>query len=140
MSDANKAVIKRFTAEVWNKGNMEVADELLAADFADHNPPLPGLPHGLEEAKAVFTMFRAAFPDLKMETQRLIAEDDLVVHYWIARGTNTGELLGQPPSNKAVAVHGVDIVRMADGRIMERWGVFDLMSLMQQLGQAEDLG
>ncbi len=133
MSEANKALIRRFFEEVWNDKNLEAIDELVAADSVDHALP-PGLPQGREGAKAFTGMYLSAFPDTKMTIEDIITEGDKVVTRWRATGTHTGELMGIPATGKQVTVTGLDINRYSNGKIVEHWGEFDQMGMMQQLG------
>ena len=131
--DENKALARRFLEEVVNEGNQALADELVAEDFVDHNP-LPGLPPGKEGFIRSFGVFRAAFPDLAYAIQDLIGEDDKVVVRWTATGTHRGELMGIPPTETRIATTGVDIFRVADGKLAELWLSWDQLGMMEQLG------
>ncbi|MDX1522801.1 MAG: ester cyclase [Anaerolineae bacterium] len=133
MSDENKAVVRRFFQEVFDNGNLEAIDQLMAADVVDHELP-PGLPPGREGTKAFLGMFLSAFPGMKMTIEDEMADGDKVVTRWTVTGTHTGELMGIPPTNKQVTVAGIDINRVAGGQIAEHWGQFDQMGMMQQLG------
>ena len=131
--EENKAVVRRFLEEVVNKGDQAVADELVAAEFVDHNP-LPGLTPNSEGFKQSFVIFRSAFPDLEYTIEDMIAEGDKVAARWTAKGTHKGELAGIAPTNKNVVVTGIDIFRVADSQLMELWLSWDQMGMMQQLG------
>lgn len=140
MSKENKTISRRFYEEVFSRGNLAVADELLAANCVDHNPPGPGFPPGREGVKQVIMMFRSAFPDLQFTVEDQIAEGEKVVSRLTVRGTHQGELMGIPATGKKVTIGLVDILRMQDGKIVERWGQADLLGMMQQLGVAETVG
>ena len=100
-----------------------------------HSPPIPGMPDGIAGPLAIVGTFRAALPDIHLENDALIAEDDRVVQRWTARGTHTGTaLFGAPPSGSTLVMTGINEFRLADGRIVERWGVMDAAGLMGQLG------
>ena len=131
--EENKAIVHRIMEEIFNKGNVAAADELIASNFVDHNP-VSGQPAGLEGLKQVVTMFRTAFPDLHCTVEEMIAEGDKVVARGTIRGTHKGEFMGVPPTGKRVRVTGIDIARIAGGKVVERWGNFDEMGMMQQLG------
>lgn len=88
----------------------------------------------MEGTKAFTGMYRSAFPDTKMTIDLQIAEGDKVTTRWTAHGTHKGELMGIPATGKQVTITGVGIDRIAGGRIVETWGEFDLMGMMQQLG------
>lgn len=129
----NKAVVERVMEEVFNKGHLDIADELIAADCIDHNP-FPGQVSGVEGVKQGAVMFRSAFPDLHFANDDIIAEGDKVVHRYRIRGTHQGEFFGIPPTGKQVTVTGIDILRIAGGKIVERWSNTDDLGMMQQLG------
>jgi len=138
-AEENRALVQRFYAEVWNKGNLDVVPDLLSSDFVDHAAP-PGFPPGLEGAKQVFMMYRGAFPDFRLSVEDVIAEGDKVVTRWVTQGTHQGELMGIPPTGKRATVTGIDMFRVAGGKIAEHWGEFDMLGLMQQLGIAPGPG
>jgi steroid delta-isomerase-like uncharacterized protein len=132
MSDDLKGTVQRFYDEL-NKGNLDIIDEVLSEDFVDHEE-FPGLEPNREGVKQFFAMFRAAFPDLRMEADDMVAEGDRVVARLTARGTHQGDFMGMPPSGKAVEVAVYDMLRFQDGKVAEHWGLFDAMTMMQQLG------
>lgn len=133
MSEENKAIARRSFDEVWNQGNLAAIDEIYAPDVVNHTLP-PGLPPGVEGGKAFTGMYLSAFPDTKMTIELQIAEGDKVVTRWKAQGTHKGELMGIPATGKQVTVTGIVIDRIVGGRIVESWGEFDQMGMMQQLG------
>lgn len=131
--DANTAVVLRWIEEAVNQGNLAVADELVAADCIEHVPG-PGLAPGREGAKQRVAGFRAAFPDLHVTVEDIVAAGDRVVTRWAARGTHTGPLMGIPPTNKPAAWVSIHINRVADGQIKEDWHASDLLGVLRQLG------
>jgi len=131
-TNENKDIVRRFYEEIWNRGNMKLVDELLSTDFVDHNPQMSG--PGRENAKKLFAMYRTAFPDLRMTVEDQIAEGDEVVTRFSAHGTHRGELMGISPTGKHTSITGIDILRLAKGRIVEHWGEVDNLGLMTQLG------
>ncbi len=133
MSEENKAQMRRVYEEFVNKGNLAVLEELTSPDFVDHNSP-PGVPAGLEGVKQTFAMFRAAFPDFHMTVEDMIAEGDRVVSRVTIRGTHKGDFMGIVATGKQVTVQVIDIIRIAGGKAVERWGQLDEMGMMQQLG------
>jgi steroid delta-isomerase-like uncharacterized protein len=133
MSEANKALIRRFVEEVQNQHNVDAFDEFFAPSFVNYDP-LPGLPGTLAGAKQLHRMLFAAFPDLKMTIHDQAAESDKVWTRKTASGTHQGELLGIPATGKYVFWNIIDIMRIGNGKITEHWVVADVMSLMQQLG------
>lgn len=133
-AEQNKAIIRRYFEEVWDKGNLAAEEEFVAPDVVVHAPPLPGAAPGVEGAKQVVTMFRTAFPDLKVVIEDLIADSDKVVQRWTAHVTHQGQLLGIPPTGRQVTLTGINIFRFAGGKIVERWGELDTLGILQQLG------
>lgn len=133
MSAENKALVRRFYEEVWGNHSLDALDELVTTDAVDHELP-PGLPPGREGMKAFLGMFLSAFPDTKMTVEDALAEGDKVATRWSATGTHTGELMGIPATGKQINVTGLDINRISGGKIVEHWGQFDQMGMMQQLG------
>jgi steroid delta-isomerase-like uncharacterized protein len=133
--EENKAIARRFFEEVWNNGNLAVADELLAPNIIFH---LPGEPEEVigdrESYKQVVRRNRTAFPDLQEEIEDMIAEGDRVVTRWLWRGTHQGEWHGHAPTGKTFTYGGITILRIADGKIVEDWFYSDLLGLQQQLG------
>jgi steroid delta-isomerase-like uncharacterized protein len=127
------AAMKRLY-ELINAGDIDGFGELLAEDFVEHEE-MPGLEPSKEGVKQLFHMYRAAFPDLRMEPQDVLVSGDKAVARVRATGTHQGEFLGMPATGKSVDVQLIDITRFGnDGLAREHWGVFDALALMQQLG------
>jgi steroid delta-isomerase-like uncharacterized protein len=134
--EENKAIVRRLYdtfGRAVSTGNFGLLDELIAADAVDHNP-VPGQAPGLEGVKQVFTMFQTSFPDLHFVVEDQIAEGDKVVSRLTAYGTHQGDFQGLPPTGKSTTQTGIDILRLEGGKVVERWGEFDNLGLMQQLG------
>ena len=132
-TDQNKAVIRRFYDEVWGQGHLEVANEVFADDYVRHDlRPNPALPGPAGQMK-VAGDFRAAFPDLTMTVELMLAEDDLVAARWAMEGTNTGPWSGVAPTGRHARFFGVNIFRLAGGKVVEIWNHRDDLGLMQQL-------
>jgi len=129
-----KATVRRFYEEVVGRGSTAAAEELLSADLLDHGVPpmfLPGRAGFLQFAASLKT----AFPDLRVTVEDLIAEGDQVAARVSVRGTHKGVLLGRlAATGRSATWAGIDIFRLVDGKIVERWNVRDLLSLLQQLG------
>ena len=128
----HKALVRRFFDEIVNGGNVAVVDEIFAPTF----------PGGLEPIKATASMWRTAFPDLQISIKDMIAEGDRVVARLTIRGTHQGELRSQllgtiAPTGRQATWTGIDVFRIAGGRIAERWNERELVGLLQQLGVME---
>jgi predicted ester cyclase len=128
-----KEVVRRFVDEYQTGRRREAFDDLLDPNLIDHSRP-PGAPGGADSARQQFEAFWAAFPDFRATILDQIAEGDKVVTRKVFHGTHEGELWGIPPTGREVEIHLIDIVRVADGRIVEHWNQVDRMGLMQQLG------
>ena len=134
-TEANKAIARRFLEEIFSKGNLAVADEIIAPDHVNGGPgALPGLPPGPEGSKQLVMVYRNAFPDVQLTIDEQIAEGDKVMTRWTAHGTHKGELAGIPPTGKSATVTGVGVDRIVNGKIVESWGTFDQFGMLQQLG------
>lgn len=132
MSQENKKIVRKTFEEIWNQGNLDVADELIAGDYVGHSPPDEVQnPEGVKEYVAGM---RNAFGDLHFRIEDQIAEGDTVVTRWTASGTHEGEFQGLPPTGKQATVSGVTIERIANGKIVEGWTNWDALGLLQKLG------
>lgn len=129
----NRQVVERYIHEVFGKGHLGLIDELYAKDYRNHTNP-PGLPDGPKGVKMLIGGFRAAFPDVTCRLHHVMAEGDHVAWHVESTGTQTGPLLGMPASGKKATWRAMSVDRLNDGRIAERWEVFDLHGLLQQLG------
>jgi steroid delta-isomerase-like uncharacterized protein len=131
LQEQNKTLAKRAFEELLSRGQFELAEQLYAKDFANH-----GIHRdiGLQEDQEALKGWHQAFPDIAIVPKKLIAEGDLVVVYWVARGTNTGTGNGLPATGKQVEQAGITIWRIVDGKIKEEWSAFDQLSMMKQLG------
>ncbi len=130
----NKALARRVIDEMFNKGNLDLADEVFAHDYVDHDPAMPEDIHGPEGFKEFVGMYRSAFPDLHVELEEQLAEGDLVATRWTATGTHEGDLMGIAPTGNRVTLPGMEIVRFSGGKLAEGWEGYDSMLMMQQLG------
>ncbi len=117
MSAENKAVVRRLLQEVWNRGNLEVADDIVAPDYVNHMPQPAGLLPGVRGFKQLVSSVRAALVDFQMTLEDLIAEEDKVVARWTTRGTDKR---GWPAGNR-VTLTEIGIFRIAGGKIAESW-------------------
>jgi len=130
--DANKGIVLRIATELWNQGNLGVADELL---HPDHLLNEAGYSlQGIESIKEAVAEWHSDLPDFHVNVDVILAEGDKVVTRWTMTGTHTGtDLIGIPATGKSLEVTGITINRIADGKAVESWWVVDRMSLMQQL-------
>ena len=120
--------------ELISAGDIEGFGDLVSDDFIEHDET-PGLEPTKEGVKQLFHMYRAAFPDLRMEAQDVLVSGDKVVARVRGTGTHEGEFMGMPATGKTVDVELIDIIRFDDdGLAREHWGVFDALKMMQQLG------
>ena len=137
----NETVVRTLIEEAWNQGNLEPIEELVAHDVVDHDPARPpDLPQGREGLRQVVSMYRAAFPDLRLSTDELFAHEDKVVWRWRSEGTHTGDFQGLLPTNKRGEVTGLSIARLEDGKVVETWSQWDNLGLLRQLGVAPGPG
>ena len=90
MGDGGKQVVRRFYEELWNRGNLAAADELVAEDYIRHDLRPGDAPPGPARQKAVAQRFRAAFPDVRLEVEALVGEGNVVVARWTSTGTHSG--------------------------------------------------
>jgi len=131
-TNENEALVRRFLEEAYNQGNLDVGDELLAADCVFYTPA--AIP-GIGGWKQFATAFLTAFPDdLLVTIDDMFAAGDKVAARWTARGTHRGPLRGVPPSGKQVTWVGMAFYSLSDGKIMEVWGLNDALGIMQQIG------
>src|SRR6266540_2833453 len=132
MSDQNKEVLRQFV-KAWDAGDTDSFGDFIATDAVDHQG-MPGVPQGLDGVKQIAVMTQAAFPDASTEIHNLIAEGDLVSALQTVRGTHRGEFMGMPATGKPFEITVIDIVRIADGKMAEHWGLIDQAGMMMQLG------
>jgi steroid delta-isomerase-like uncharacterized protein len=118
-----KELVTRYLEEAWNKGNVDVLDELFSPDLVARLKPLIGA-------------FLTGFPDWHCVIDEFVVEGDKVVNRWTGKATHTGNFFGIPPTGKSVVVEGITIHQIADGRIVADWSQSDQLALMQQLGVA----
>ena len=133
MSDANKAVARRFYEEAIGKANLDVVDELVAPHYVSHQPggrEVRG-PAGLKE---LLGMYLRAFPGMQISIEDQVADGDRVVTRFTSRGTHKGDLGGVAPTGKQVTVAAIAIDRFEGGKSVESWTSFDELAMMQQIG------
>ena len=134
-AEENKAIARR-AYDAINRIDLDALEEMVDSDITDHDPA-PGQGPGLEGVKQYFSALHAAFPDVHMDVEDMIAEGEKVVARVSVSGTHQGEFLGIEPTGNRVTIKGIDILRITDGRVVEHWGNFDDLSMLQQLGVVE---
>jgi steroid delta-isomerase-like uncharacterized protein len=125
MGTANADVVRRVSDEVFLKGDLQAIDDLLAEDFLSHERPggLPGTREGYRDLARIVV---GALSDRRMEFEELIdTADGRVVQSWAMVASHTGDFFGLPPSGETVRIRGVDIFRIENGKMAERWGAVD---------------
>jgi steroid delta-isomerase-like uncharacterized protein len=135
MSDptTNKTLVTEFIDALFTNGDLNAVDRYLAPGFVNHDP-FPGFAPDREGFRRIGQVFRQAFPDWHSQLEALIAEGDLVTERFTARGTHQGELMGVAPTGREITLAGINIFRVQDGKLVERWGRTDDLGLLQQLG------
>jgi steroid delta-isomerase-like uncharacterized protein len=132
MSVEDKALVRRWFEEVWNKGRAAAIDEMLADDAAIYG--LGGDLRGPAGFKPFHTAYRDAFPDVSIQVHDVVAEGGIVAARWSGTGTHRGDGLGMKATGKVVRFQGMTFARTERGMIVEAWNVFDQLSMLQQLG------
>ena len=132
MSEQNKAVFEKLMSAL-NAKDLATMESLIADDFVDNDAML-GMAPGRQGMIDMMGMFVGAFPDLNVVVEHWVAEGDLVVGVMTTKGTQTGEFMGMPASGKKFSVREMHMVRVANGKMAEHWGLSNEMSMMQQLG------
>ena len=132
MSDENIATVRRLTQEGFVGGKVSVVDDVVAEGCLDHDP-LPGQGQGREGQRYTCQMVVNGLSDRSTLRDDFWAASDTVTESWIFKGTHTGDFLGIPATGKQLHIRGIEIWRLTDGKIVERWGVVDAAGVMEQL-------
>lgn len=135
--EENKGLVREFVEEVFERGNREAVDRLVADDFVPHTWPGANDREGL---KAAMSRVAQGLADASFRIDDLIGEGDRVVARLTASATQVGEFMGMPPSGKRYTIEEIHIFRVRDGRIVEHWHQFDQMGMMRQLGAMPSQG
>lgn len=128
---SNVALARRVFTEMYGAGKIELVDELYSDDFVDDSP---GGGTGRALIEHAVQEFHKAAPDLRIDIEDTFAKGDKVVIRYTARGTQTGEMWGIPPTGKQFVVRGITVFRVAHGKIATEWTEYDRLGLMRQLG------
>jgi serine phosphatase RsbU (regulator of sigma subunit) len=130
--EENKAIFRRYVEEVFNRVNLEIADEIFDRYLA-HQPNGSVLERGPEDVKRFIGEFHSAFQDLHCAIEDQIAEDDRVMTRWTIRGTHQGEFRGMAPTGEEIEINGIGIFRFSpEGKVVESWDSYDQLNIMRQ--------
>lgn len=132
-AEKNKALLRRYIEVVWDQQNPAAVDQFLAANYQRYLSPT-STPLTRTGQKHLLTGFRAAFPDIQITVEEIVAEGDRIAFRSTMRGTHQGEFRGIAPTGKRVTVGLLDLIRIENGQFVEQWGGPDLLDLLQQLG------
>ena len=132
--EENKAVIEGLIDVVWNGGELQEMERFVDENVVFHDAPIPDLPRGVNGARRIPAFWRSVFSDAHIRNDDILAEGELVVHRFTFTGTQDHELYDIPPTNKTVTMSGINVFRLQNRRVVERWGVADVVGMMQQLG------
>jgi steroid delta-isomerase-like uncharacterized protein len=133
-TEEDKAIVRRINDEVWSRGRLDVIDELIADEFVATVIGAPEQIRGPQGFREFVVMYRNAFPDLRITIDEQIAEGESVVTRWTATGTHEGELMGMAATGKQATTAGINVNRVSGGKLVEGWGLFDQLGLLQQIG------
>jgi steroid delta-isomerase-like uncharacterized protein len=136
----NEAVVQRWWQELWNGGNLAVADEIIAPTFSNHDPASPWVPPGIDGCKTLVKGYRTVFPDIHFTIEQQATAEGTIVSHWRCRGTHRGELMGTAPTGKSIEVEGISIFHLENGKIRHQTTIWDALGLMQQIGAVPALG
>jgi steroid delta-isomerase-like uncharacterized protein len=131
--EENASVARRWFEDLFNTGNLDKVDEIVAPDHTIHDSSNPELPSGPEGTKKLVKFWRSAFPDAYVTIEDQVVEGDKVVLRWKASGTHDGEFMGTDPTHLPVTVTGITVSRVSDGKIEETWNSFSDADLLNQL-------
>jgi len=131
-AEENKVLMHRFIEEIMNGRNLHGADEFFADDFVDHQGGI-GPTGGREAVKAFVATLTGGFPDMRFEAVNMVAEGDRVFAHVVGRGTHSGDFAGIPATGREVTAAGMSVVRVAHGKVVERWNITDFAGLMKQI-------
>ena len=134
MTKDNKAIVSRIADDIWNRGDLAVVDEVMAADAVYHGPHMPDGIGGRDSWRQAIGMYLSAFPDSHVKFEELITAGNTVVGRWTATATHTGQLPGVAPTGKPIVIGGITIYRLANNKIIEAWEQLDMLGMWQQLG------
>ncbi len=129
-----ETVVRTLIEEGFNRGNLDVCDDLTAPDLIEHQNFGPNHAPGADGVKAVIASLRRAYSDFHLEIQQLTVDGDLVWLHMTGSGTHDGPFMGNSPTGRSMRIDVFDLIRVVDGRMVEHWGVPDRLGALFQLG------
>ena len=138
-SEQNKATARRWSEELWGRGELAVADEIIATDYLRHDPGDPFPAHGPEDVKRIVTMLRTMLPDLSIEINGMVAEGEMVFSRYTATATDSAGYMGMAPTGRKIRTTAMQCFRFESGKIVESWAVRDDLGTLRQLGHLPEL-
>jgi len=138
--EQNKAMARRWSEELWGKGELAVADDIIAPEYVRHDPGDPFPAQGPEDVKRIVTMLRMMLPDLSIQIEAMVAENDMVVSRYTTTATDTRGYMGKPPTGRTIRTSAMQMFRFANGKIVESWAVRDDLGTLVQLGHLPPMG
>lgn len=136
MYEENRQLARLFREDLWNTGDLEIADRILAKDCRiDARVPFQtDFVTGPEAVKQLLLLYRESFTEIRMQIEDLVAEGDRVVARWTGVGVHTGALFLPQSRGRQVSTSGIDLFVVRDGRIAEGWISWDVFGLLRSLG------
>src|SRR5262245_19147755 len=138
--ERNKHAARRWSEELWSRGDLSVADEIVAPAYERHDPGDPFPAHGPEDVQRIVTMLRGMLPDLRIQIEAMVAEGDMVVSRYTTFATDTRGYMGKPPTGKTIRASAMQMFRFSNGKIVESWAVRDDLGTLRQLGHFPPAG
>ncbi|HZW44695.1 MAG TPA: ester cyclase [Dermatophilaceae bacterium] len=132
MTEDREKLIRRYTDEVWNKGNVDLCDDIFETHASIHDPSFPV--NGVKGIKDQVRQLRVAQPDFRLDVHDVLVAGDMTATRYTLSGTSKKEFRGVPPTGKSYAMSGMTIDKWQNDRIIEEWTVYDLLGCLQQLG------
>ena len=132
---AAKEIARRFREDLWNTGDLAVADELVTRDCLIHaHVPFPiDFARGPDAVRHLVFFYHLAFTEIRVTADQIVAEGETVAVRWTARGRHTGHVPGLPPTGREIVTTGIDMLRIVDGKIAEGWVSWDVLGLVEQM-------
>jgi steroid delta-isomerase-like uncharacterized protein len=128
-----ESVVKRWWEELWNQGNLALADEIISPEYTNHDPASPWVPSGIDGCKTLVTAYRTVFPDIHFAIEQQFAAGNTVVSHWRCTGTQRAEVMGIAASGKKIETEGISILHLHDGKIRHQTTIWDALGMKQQL-------